>query len=627
MTGLKRFGRITALRGGRWQVACVALLACMAVTTSAARAQPLADKVPADAMLYIGWQGYDTKSPGFAGSHFEAVLKAAEFQKFVDVTVPQILDKVAQKDQRAAGIIAVAVPVLKPMFRHPTTIWLGKPDIAVGGNKPPVIRAGIICQAGPDGEAMMQSLQALLEQAGPQANEQIKLVKTADSVIVSMNYAEGDMPPAGQSLAQSASFKAVTPHAVPNASFIVYADVEQLVTVVDQAVDTYAQGEPKEVWPKMREAIGLQGVKHFIWTSGFDGKEWMDHMFLHAPGPRTGLVALGEAKPLSDGVLKVVPVTATAAGAFRFDAGKVFAGIRAAVAKVDPRAGQRMDDELAKASKSIGMDIEKDVIGVFGDEWIYYIDPTVGGRGGLGFVLINKLADPAQAEQSLVKLGQLMEDELAKAMRMPEMKVKMFTTKSGETTIHYVGTPLISPAWAVRNGYLVVGMFPQVVAGALDQFGSDKSILDNPAYQQVRARLNVADATGVGFADLQKTAPDGYTTWLMISRLTGFAEMFGVDSPAMILPPLNRLMPHLTPAGSVLWVDKDGYHAKNLTPFPGATLLAQDPLAGGAMFLPAMMAGAMNARQSRPMFEDGAPPPRLAPEPVAPPPGLPPQAP
>ncbi|HEX8916603.1 MAG TPA: H-X9-DG-CTERM domain-containing protein [Humisphaera sp.] len=573
------------------------LLACCAASAATVRAQPLADQVPADAVVYVGSQGFESKGAGYAGSHLEGVMKAGDVQALVDQTLPQLLDKLAQKDRGAAEVIGIAMPILKPLAKYPAAFWVGTPTMAA--NQAPVVRAGLIVKAGAEAGALHDHLARLMESVPQDMKNQVKLSKTADTVIVAANYAANDVPAAGGGLAGSAGFAAVKAHMVPNASFAVYVDVAAITTLADTGVATYTppDHEARQMWPKLRDAIGMAGVKHFVWTSGFDGKEWADHAFLHAPEPRAGLVALADPTPVSDEALKAIPMTATLAGASRFDLSRFVGGLRQAAVAIEPRAAGDIDRAFAEASRKIGMDVEKDLIGLFGPEWVYYVDPMTGGRGTGGMVLLNKLRDPARGEASLSKLEGLINDELAKNIKEKDVSVRFLTTKSGETTIHYLGTPLLSPAWAVKGGYLIVGLYPQMVAGAADQFGAAKSILDNPAYQAVRARLGAVKANGVTFMDLPKTAPDGYATWVAVSRLTGFAEMFGVKSPAMVLPPLNKLMPHLTPAGSVTWTDADGIHFKMITPFPGATLIATDPLGNLVGSAPALMGVMLPALQ------------------------------
>jgi prepilin-type processing-associated H-X9-DG protein len=52
------------------------------------------------------------------------------------------------------------------------------------------------------------------------------------------------------------------------------------------------------------------------------------------------------------------------------------------------------------------------------------------------------------------------------------------------------------------------------------------------------------------------------------------ADMFGAKTPVLVLPTLAKLLPHLTPAASVAWVDDAGWHMKAISPFPGSELLS-----------------------------------------------------
>ena len=126
---------------------CLALLLYLSTATTL-RAQPLADRVPADALIYVGWMGYDAKGPGYAGSHLQAVMEAGEFQKLADEVLPKLLQRIGKEDQNAGQFIEIAGPSLKPMLKHPAAIFIGKPELPVNGQ--PVPKAGILCLAGAD---------------------------------------------------------------------------------------------------------------------------------------------------------------------------------------------------------------------------------------------------------------------------------------------------------------------------------------------------------------------------------------------------------------------------------------------------------------------------------------------
>src|SRR5690606_16258951 len=112
------------------------------------------------------------------------------------------------------------------------------------------------------------------------------------------------------------------------------------------------------------------------------------------------------------------------------------------------------------------------------------------------------------------------------------------------------------------------------VAAALDATEAGDSILDNPAFQQVRRDLGDRAMTSIGFVDLEKTAPKTYPTLLMWAQLYGgMGDMLLADVPPMLIPSIKHLRPHLVPAGRAAWVDERGWHAMTVTPFPMAELL------------------------------------------------------
>src|SRR3712207_7669043 len=49
--------------------------------------------------------------------------------------------------------------------------------------------------------------------------------------------------------------------------------------------------------------------------------------------------------------------------------------------------------------------------------WAYYTSPSVGGKGLMGGVLVNRLKDPAKNERALAKLQELANGILAEQMK------------------------------------------------------------------------------------------------------------------------------------------------------------------------------------------------------------------
>src|SRR3954447_2820414 len=101
----------------------LAFFIVVAVTTFAGRfvaAQPLADRVPVDAMVYVGWAGSDSLGPGYAGSHLKAVLDAGDVPRFVNAAIPKLLDRLAKQQPKARDLVPALNDIARPMWRHPT---------------------------------------------------------------------------------------------------------------------------------------------------------------------------------------------------------------------------------------------------------------------------------------------------------------------------------------------------------------------------------------------------------------------------------------------------------------------------------------------------------------------------
>ena len=546
-----------------------------------AMAQPLADKLPNDTLAYFGWRGADSMGPGYNGSHLKAVLDASDFSQLVDEFLPQVMQKLGQSDRGAVEFIPVVSEILKANWKHSSAFYFGGVEVVKDNPNP---RLAWICEAGADAPQLLATLQNLVAKAqgAPFPIE----VKQSGSLVVwtlgKMSH-EFDAAIGGDrksSLIEEKGFKAAMEQVVKDPSFTLYINVEGILEGVGQIINQEPDSsKAKQIFPKIRDGLGLAGLKRIVYAGGFDGKDWMEGAFVAAPSPRTGLLKLVDGGPLSADLLKVVPKTATQVGAGRFNLAGLIGQIRDGVTQFDPNAGAQVDAALAQASQMLGMDIQKDLFGALGDEWVGYADPNTGGYGFAGTVLVNRLADPAKAEQSFSHLEQFINQMVAPLLQREKMSISFQTRKAGDLTLHYLAVPLVTPTWAVKDGNLYVALYPQAVIGAAEFVtGKGPSILENEEFLTVRKRLGETNAGGIQFTDLARLAPINYGSWVAISRLIGFADLFGIKSPILMLPPLNVLMANLGPAGGVSWSDDLGLHMKTICPFPGSTLFGADPI-------------------------------------------------
>jgi hypothetical protein len=88
----------------------------------------------------------------------------------------------------------------------------------------------------------------------------------------------------------------------------------------------------------------------------------------------------------------------------------------------------------------------------------------------------------------------------------------------------------------------------------------------------------------MAFTDTPLLASRGYGNLLLISRFVlGGGDLIGLESPAMVIPPLSDITPDLEPEGEIAWADAAGFHAKAIQAFPGDRLLAADSAAAFSM--------------------------------------------
>lgn len=558
-----------------------------------ASAQPLADKVPADAVEYFAWRGAADLGPAYPQSNLKAVMDDCQVPDFVNRFLPEVFDKVGQLSPQAGQIGQVVSIIGKASWNHPTAFFLA--HFEVRRNKPPVPHMGIIWQPGADKDALADQLEKLLAQ-GP-APFPMKVVRQDDVVALLIGYdkPEAALPGHGaDALADDPTFKAEMGHlSVKDPVFSAYINIERIVGMVEQFVVAGGNGDPhnKETWQKASDDLGLKGFKSLVISSGFDGKDYGAEAFLDAPAPREGLLKLIEGKPVDDELLSAIPERATMAGAGRFDVAELYDLIHHTVADVDAEDLRDFDGLIDSVKSDSGVDLRKDLLGSLGDQWGYYADPDIGGRGLASLTVVNHLKDPQRFEEALTKLEDYAAKQAEEQAPTPiQVHVTFQTVKVDGMTIHYLAIPLVSPCWLVRDGNLYVAAFPQVAAGAARHVAEHgPSIVQNKAYQQVLDRLGGQKPMMFQFMDLPRTAPDAYGAWLFVSRLPGIADLFGIKSPPMLMPELPKLLSHLSPAGTVGWVDDQGFHSKAIEPFPASTLIASDPAITALYLEPALI--------------------------------------
>ncbi|MFI5381899.1 MAG: DUF3352 domain-containing protein [Tepidisphaerales bacterium] len=537
----------------------------------AALAQPLADRVPADAIVYIGWQGSQAMPPAYAQSHLKAVLDASNFGALIGDFGPRIVERLGQGNPQVAPVMKMITTFGTPLWQHPSAIFVSPVDLKTPGAPRP--HFAILCQAGAEADALLAQLKPVTDAAAG-APFPIKAFKLGDVVVLSAGYDnEADvLAAAGKGLPTSPRFQQAIAQVQKDPVAILYIDAEAVLAQINDGLAAAGNLEATAEWNKIRDILGLPGLKRIILTGGFDGRDWSTQAFIAAPAPRQGLVSFLESKPVTDDALKLIPQTAIAAGVERLDLAAALDVIRSMVAATDAKGVAEFDRELAKANKAIGFDLRKDLFEALGTEWAYYFN-TAGPEDPAGLVIVNRLAKPAEAEKSLNQLEQLAQKALARAPQ--GVPFTLSQNKVGRLTVHAIAMPQFTLSWTISGGSLYFATSTQGLTSAIENTGKGKTILDNADFLALRKRLGGAQATSIIYADLPKTAATMYPGILQLVEMGfGFARQAGLQPPADVFPPLERLAAHLAPTASFTWTDDAGWHHRSHSPFPGSTFVA-----------------------------------------------------
>lgn len=585
------------------------LLLALAVTH--APAQPLADQVPGDALVYVGWRGADDPGLGYVGSNLWAVGGTDE----LPAALSQTLDLIQQangQDRWAGLVVQMVRSIGAASWHHPTAAYLQKTDDM---NFP--VRFTVLWQAeGEEGDLLVASLQQLVSELPPDAPLTIKQTPGLVSLTIappapgSDDVAPFENKVSVAPLAQAQGFTRAMAQVDANGAMVVYLDARGLLGLIDSLAETESPRE-QEQWLKVRSALGLEGLNGLAISGGFDGKDWRCDLFIDAPAPRTGLLTLLDGEPISDAELMAIPIEATWLAAGRLDLGALLDEVRRVAGEIDPNAVQQLEDALLQGNQMTGIDIEGDLIRALGSSWIFYTDPGSIGSGIMGLCMVNSLKDPEAAERSLVSLQALANALMGQAGARAGMRIRFHASDDHGMRLNTLGVPFVAPTWSVHDGKLYVGLYPQTVMTAGDRTrAGGPTILDSERFKAVMDRLNAGGkgASSIVYTDLPRTAKDSYQNMVMLTQMgTGFLAMFGGDNVPALLPPYARIEPLLSASGQVDWTDDAGYHSRSISPFPGSVFLGPQgsmnsmsvaPMMAG-ITLPALGAARRSARQMK----------------------------
>jgi len=540
-----------------------------------AAAQPLAERVPADAKFYVGWVGSTQLGDAYQPSHLKAVLDESGVRQLLDETVVDLIGQIPDREGRDAMRSVYAA--LGAALKYPTALYVTGIHGDPGPNQSP-FDVAIICRAGDDAMSIGQHLLPLIAEMKAHRIP-IELTSEGELVILAL----GEPTPPIRADQRDGSLGAVPAFeqrlrriGVEAPVVVTYFDLTATWAMIDRTVAAHARADEIDRWRNARKGLALDGVHALVAASGFAGPDWVTATHIVAPAPRSGIAAmLDAAEPIDPATYRLIPETAAIAGVDSIDLAGLFDAAIELIGKVDDRADRQIDDARRQIREQLGFDVRDDLLAALGSEWVYYTDRGVGGSGLFGLVLVNPLRDADKAEQSLTQLLMVGGALLAQFTQEQDLRIAIRPTQADGVRMFHVTSPLISPTVAFHDGKLYLGLLPHTVRGAIARHqAGGKSILDNADFIALRRQLAEGDPASFSFVDVRQNLAATYPFLAMGDRLlAGAAESAGLRAPMMILPSLDVLQAHASPAGTFQWADEQGLHVRARAPFPGAGLM------------------------------------------------------
>lgn len=561
------------------------LIAVSLAFTHRCQAQSVADRLPEGTLIYLEAPGHRNVST-FATSHAGQLLLSPEMQKLHAAVIPTLLKLAEQEgDAEAINGIKLLGQLLPALLQDGGAIYLSSLDVTGP-------RAGFVLKAPGKGKPLFDQYPEVFLKAIE--NDNVRLRQVGDYAVFGIGYPAADAvlpeaPLTEKSLTASPRFKAAFAGFQHDPLFRIYIDVAGLHKAISAIADI-PEAEDLRDYPKIAEVLGLASADTLAISTGVHGKNWRNELFLASTSPRGVLgVLIKPGAGVDTSALAAIPADATLATISTLDLAALLESTRGMIDAHAPEYSEQFNSYLGLASQTLGTDIPKEVLPHLGSTWATYRAPSVAGNGVFGTVLLNKLKDPAKAAAGIEKLGQGINRTLLSVSKTPFPRFTFRSTTIDGVPVRILPLALVNLSVAVQGDYLVIALQPQSAVAAARYITSPDgkpNLASAAGYKQALARLGAPPTAATSYLDLPTFAPTGYQTLVFAANALGAGStILGADVPVAQIPPYYKVAGAFSPDVSACWADETGLHLRAETPFPGASLVAEDVASMGILQL------------------------------------------
>jgi len=541
---------------------------------------PLADRLPPDAIAYVGWAG---RTHAFDGSQLGQLLEKAQLTQAIGGIHEALMSGAPDETNRQQRGRLLSMLSIAARHQMAVCVVAAGTEPAAGARIPGI---AVVADLGKDRLAFDEHLQALLASIADTA-------EITDVTLGPIAYKSMPVGPMGSTLAAGYidDMAFITLGAEMPAKLIALRDAadRSLLNAAEFAAaykDVMGENEQLSVYlnlPKlmqcfrMIDAGGADRLAHRFEVAGLakatayvSAVRVVDRGLYRktrvlTPGPHRGVLALMAGKSMDRKDLAVSPPDACGAIAWRIDPAHARGEVLWSLAKLNPHTVESVGKAAADIDQLLGVDLQS----CLGERGMIVYAPSLGGLL-TGAAVVVELADPDALTSSLDKLYAAADSQIdARPIR---------TVQVGQTTVGYLARggsgSMATPAWAIHNGKLIVAGWPQVVIAMIEH--EAKPGLDaTPAFQAAWDHL--ADPpSAAAYVNVPVVMRHTYGLWLTgWSRAVEALSSRGSGESVLWLPSLAALDSHLRPTISGFAANDEGVGAESFGTIPS---LVADPL-------------------------------------------------
>lgn len=574
-----------------WLAVMVALMPGISLAQSVS---PLADRVPANAWVYLSWSGAK-ENRGLADSKLRRAAEAVGLEKLLKDEIPALIATTTPGEEGMKNAVGyqTVLSAVQVVYDYPGAVFV----VAEKGKPPqPTVYAMIDAGSEQGVKDVLERIATLRVMLTARENSEIQVGQKGNLLYISTGPKPEALPEvtSENSLVSSevftSAFARVSGKGLRGGAesskppeVVGFLNTSQILE--DCAID------PEDMAGRMLDGMGVRAVRSLVFTAGFTSTgEWETLGFMAVPGERKGLLGVFVAsQSMSSDLAARVPSNAIGMSTVRADAVKLFDSAVEYISSFMPGARERVPTVLGAASAFTGVKVKEDFLDILGPEWLSYT--TAEGNK----VVLNKPADAGKFTSSLLLFARSGQRALLMAMpknrpagapHSPSLDIATETVNGVEvTTVKMENMPpemsAMMPAsisWAASNGVVAIGENKADVAAAVVTSPTDGGLVGSSKFTTMTARLGAPANASINYADLPVSS--GMALDLLRKSASSMGKLFNGFDPMPVMDRLGKLQPLLTPSGSAVWVDEAGVSFRSITPFPGAELLSVDVASG-----------------------------------------------